>query len=274
MDPINFYKMSGSGNDFIVVDNRNKVVEETDLTNFIARVCRRKMSVGADGFILVENIDDADFEWRFYNSDGSVAEMCGNGARCVARFAYLNQIAGPKMSFKTQAGIVQAQVNDDRVKIKMPNPTDFNKDYVLNLENSSQLISSINTGVPHVVITVNDIDDVEVVKLGREIRSHKKFAPAGTNVNFIHPLKNNVIAVRTYERGVEDETLACGTGAVAGAIIMADKSNIESPVNIITRSGEQLNIYYTEKEGRYYDIYLEGDARIIYKAQLLEDAWK
>jgi len=274
MDPINFYKMSGSGNDFIVVDNRNKVVEETHLASFIARVCRRKMSVGADGFILVENTDDADFGWRFYNSDGSVADMCGNGARCVARFAYLNQISGPKMSFKTQAGIVQAQVNDDRVKIKMPDPTDFKKDYVLNLENSSQLISSINTGVPHVVITVNDIDDVEVVKLGREIRSHKKFAPAGTNVNFIHPLKKNVIAVRTYERGVEDETLACGTGAVAGAIIMADKSNIESPINIITRSGEQLNIYYTQKEGRYYDIYLEGDARIIYKAQLWEDAWK
>ena len=274
MDSINFFKMSGSGNDFILVDNRNKVLDETDLTNFIARVCRRKMSVGADGFILVENSEDADFEWRFYNSDGSVAEMCGNGARCVARFAYLNKIAGTQMSFKTQAGIVHAHVNGDRVKISMPNPTDFEKDYVLELEDGSLIISSINTGVPHVVIEVDDIENVDVVELGREIRFHKKFGHAGTNVNFIRPLENGTIAMRTYERGVEDETLACGTGAVASAIVMAGKSAIQSPVNILTRSGERLNIYYAEREGDYFDIYLEGDARTIYEAQLWEDAWK
>ena len=274
MNQLNFYKMSGSGNDFIIIDNRNKVVKDADLTQFIASVCRRKMSVGGDGFILVENSDDVDFEWRFYNSDGSVAEMCGNGARCVARFAYVNKIAGAQMSFKTQAGIIHAQVNNDRVKIKMPDPTDFKKDEGLKLKDGALSISSIHTGVPHVVIVVDDIENAAVVELGREIRYHKTFAPAGTNVNFICPMEDNVIAMRTYERGVEDETLACGTGAVAGAIVMADKSNVKSPVSILTRSGERLYIYYTEKKGIFSNIYLEGDARIIYEAQLWEDAWK
>ena len=274
MKKIDFYKMSGSGNDFIIIDNRNKVIGETDLSNFVAKVCRRKMSVGADGFILVENADATDFKWRFFNSDGSVAEMCGNGARCTARFAYLNKIAGPKMSFETEAGIIHAQVVDERVKIKMPDPVNLKTDYNLELENRSLSISSINTGVPHVVIVKDKIDDIEVVKVGREIRFHDVFAPAGTNVNFVCPQEGDIISIRTYERGVEDETLACGTGAVASAIVMACKTNIKSPVNILTRSGEYLNIYYQEKEGEYCDINLEGDARIIYKAQLWEDSWK
>ena len=266
--------MSGSGNDFIIIDNRNKVVKDADLAKFIASVCRRKMSVGADGFILVENSDDVDFEWRFYNSDGSVAEMCGNGARCTARFAYENKIAGAQMSFKTQAGIIHAQINDDRVKIKMPDPTDFRKDDGLKIKDGVLSISSIHTGVPHVVIVVDDIENAAVVELGREIRFHQTFAHAGTNVNFICSMEDNGIAMRTYERGVEDETLACGTGAVASAIVMADKSNVKSPVSILTRSGERLSIYYTEQKGVYSNIYLEGDARIIYEAQLWEDAWK
>ena len=274
MEKIDFYKMSGSGNDFIIIDNRKKVVDETDLPKFIASVCRRKMSVGADGFILVENADGVDFKWRFFNSDGNVAEMCGNGARCVARFAYLNGIAGPKMSFETQVGIIDAKVSDERVKVKMSDPDDLKTDYTLELKNSSLLISSINTGVPHVVIVKETIDHAEVVKVGREIRFHHMFAPAGTNVNFLSHIKDNIIAIRTYERGVENETLACGTGAVAGAIVMACKKKLKSPVDVLTRSGKYLYIYYQEKEGKYYDIYLEGDARIIYKAQLWEDAWK
>ncbi len=273
MKQIEFFKMSGSGNDFIIIDNRNKVVNDADLGKFITGVCRRKMSVGADGFILVENSADADFAWRFYNSDGSVAEMCGNGARCVARFAYVNNIAGPRMAFNTQAGIIHAQINGDRVKIKMPDPTGLKNDHLLKLEKGSQVISSVNTGVPHVVIVVDDIEDAAVVELGREIRYHETFAPAGTNVNFVCAMKDNIIAIRTYERGVEDETLACGTGSVAGAIVMAERLTLESPVSILTRSGEMLNIYYTEKKGGYSDIFLEGDARIIYTAQLGEDAW-
>jgi diaminopimelate epimerase len=273
MEKIEFYKMSGSGNDFIIIDNRLNLIDENGLSNFIARVCRRKMAVGADGFILVETSDKADFRWRFFNSDGSIAEMCGNGARCVARFAYLNDIAGPSMSFETLAGIVEAQVIGERVKAKMTDPTDLKTDDTINLKNGPLSISSINTGVPHVVIVKKQIDDADIVEMGREIRFHERFSPAGTNVNFACHIADNTIAIRTYERGVEDETLACGTGAAACAIVMAYKMKIESPINVLTQSGGYLDIFYKEKEGKYYDIYLEGDARIIYRAQLWEDAW-
>lgn len=266
--------MSGSGNDFIIIDNRNNIVDENGLLNFVVKVCRRKMSVGADGMILVENTDSADFKWRFFNSDGSVAEMCGNGARCVARFAYLNNIAGSNMSFETLAGIVKAEVIEERVKVKMTDPLELKADDTIELKNGLASICSINTGVPHVVIVRDSIDDVDIVKIGREIRRHDQFSPAGTNVNFVCHIKDNTIAIRTYERGVEDETLACGTGAAASAIVMAHKMKIDAPLSVLTRSGGYLNIFFKEKEGQYYDIYLEGDARIIYKAQLWEDAWK
>jgi len=274
MKKIEFYKMSGSGNDFIIIDNRNHIIDEDGLSNFIAKVCRRKMSVGSDGIILVENTDNADFKWRFFNSDGSTAEMCGNGARCVARFAYLNDIAGSNMSFETLAGLVKAEVIEERAKVKMTDPFDLKTDDTIELKKGSVPISSINTGVPHVVIVKNSIDDVDIVEIGREIRYHDQFSPAGTNVNFICHIKDQTIAIRTYERGVEDETLACGTGAAASAIVMAQKMKLDSPVSVLTRSGEYLNIFFKEKDGRYYDIYLEGDARIIYTAQLWEDAWK
>lgn len=274
MARINFFKMSGSGNDFIIIDNRSNVVDRTELTQFISQVCRRKMSVGADGFILVEDAEKADFKWHFFNSDGSRAEMCGNGARCVARYAFLNKIAGPEMSFETDAGIVQAQVTEDGVKIKTTDPSDLKTDYTIQLENHTLTVSSINTGVPHVVIEVDDLEDVAVNEIGREIRLHDMFAPAGTNVNFINLKKDDIFAIRTYERGVENETLACGTGAIASAIVMAEKAAVGSPVKILTRSGGFLYVYYQEEQGRYYNVYLEGDARLIYQAQLLEDAWK
>lgn len=274
MKKITFYKMSGSGNDFIIIDNRDKVVDEKNLKSFIEKICRRKMSVGADGLILVEESGLFDFKWRFFNSDGNTAEMCGNGARCVARFAYLNRITGPEMSFETDAGIVSAKVTNHQVKVKMPDPVDLKVDYSIDLKNGPLFISSLNTGVPHVVIMVDSIDDIDVVNLSREMRFHKMFAPAGTNVNFIYPQQDGVIAIRTYERGVEDETLACGTGAVAGALITAKKSKIKSPVNMKTKTGQNLYVYYKAKEGLFYDVYLEGDARIIYTGELHEDAWQ
>jgi len=274
MENIDFYKMSGSGNDFIIIDNRKRIVDEAGLMNFVANVCRRKMSVGADGLILIENADAVDFKWRFFNSDGSVAEMCGNGARCAARFAYIKGIAGTEMSFETEAGIIHAKVAKDQVKIKMPDPTDLKTDYALELENSTLSVSSVNTGVPHVVVEADNIDDIEVVKLGREIRFHDVFDPAGTNVNFVCLQNDDIVAIRTYERGVEDETLACGTGAIACAIVISYKKKIKSPVKVMTRSKGYLYIYYKVKQDRFYDIFLEGDARIIYKAQLWEEAWK
>lgn len=264
--------MSGSGNDFVIVDNRKKVVEETDLPAFIRRICRRKISVGADGFILIEPSDKADFKWRFYNSDGSKAEMCGNGARCAARFAFLNGIAGENLSFETEVGVVLGQVNGGRAKVKMPDPVDLRLDYTVDLKSGPETVCSVNTGVPHVVIMKKSIEGIDVFGLGKEIRFHDAFAPAGTNVNFICQRRPGKLAIRTYERGVEDETLACGTGSIAAALISACKLNWKSPVDLQTRSGESLVIHFNDEGGKFKDIYLEGDARLIYTAQMGEDA--
>jgi diaminopimelate epimerase len=274
MKMIPFYKMSGAGNDFIIIDNRNRVVADQDLNGFIARVCRRKMSVGADGLILIEDSDQFDFRWRFFNSDGSRAEMCGNGARCAARFAYVTGIAGTTVSFETDAGVVSARISGERVKVKMPDPSGLKLAYPLKLSERSLEISSINTGVPHAVVMVERVTDVDVVSLGREVRFHPAFAPAGTNANFVQRGKGSAIEIRTYERGVEDETLACGTGAIASAIISASLFKMNSPVVVKTRSGVPLNIYFDARNGQFKNIYMEGDARIIYTGDLQPDAWQ
>jgi diaminopimelate epimerase len=273
MKKIPFYKMSGAGNDFIIIDNRNRIVADRDLSGFIAGVCRRKMSAGADGLILIETSDKCDFRWRFFNSDGSKAEMCGNGARCAARFAQIIGIAGTRLCFETEAGIVSARIHGDGVKVKMPDPSDLKPAYALELSDRTLEIGSINTGVPHVVVMVEQVADVDVVTLGREIRLHQTFAPAGTNANFVQRLKGNAIEIRTYERGVEDETLACGTGAIAGAIISAARFKMSSPIDVKTRSGTHLTIHFDTEDGQFSEIYMEGDARIIYIGELQPDAW-
>jgi diaminopimelate epimerase len=266
--------MSGAGNDFIIIDNRDGKVEDANLADFISGVCRRKLSAGADGLILIETSETCDFRWRFFNSDGSKAEMCGNGARCAARFAHVTGITDTALSFETEAGIISAQINDDRVKVRMPQPTDLKLAYPLALSNQSLQISSINTGVPHAIVIVDQVDDLDVVALGREIRWHPSFAPAGTNANFVKRRKENSIEIRTYERGVEDETLACGTGAIASAIVAARQFNMTSPVDVRTRSGAYLTIYFDTPEDQFTNIYMEGDARIIYVGQLLPEAWR
>ena len=274
MNEIPFYKMSGSGNDFIIIDNRLSPVPWEDLSGFAARVCRRRMSVGADGLILLEDSDCADFKWHFFNSDGSAAEMCGNGARCAARFALLNGMAGKQMRFETLAGIIGAQVNGESVKVRMTDPGDLVMADQLDTGRECVTFSSVNTGVPHAVIEVDDLEAVEVVSLGRRIRRHPHFAPAGTNVNFIAPLPHGAWAVRTYERGVEDETLACGTGIVAAALVVAASKSLSSPIQLKSRSGTWLKVHFSRDAGRFKELYLEGDARIIYRGQMNPSAWE
>jgi diaminopimelate epimerase len=273
MEKIRFYKMSGSGNDFIIIDNRQEVIDKSILKDLIVGVCRRKMSAGADGLILLEDSASADFKWHFYNSDGSRAEMCGNGARCVSRFAFLNGITDRKLSFETDVGLVLAEIVDNRVKIKMTDPTDLREDRSLDLGEKTLQYHFINTGVPHVVIRTDNIEDTDVEHVGRSIRYHENFSPAGTNANFVGLEDPNTVSVRTYERGVEGETLACGTGAVAAALIMAHKDGLTSPVEVRTRSGEFLRVYFKQDSIVFTDIYLEGDARVIYKGELWEEAW-
>ncbi len=270
MSGLNFIKMSASGNDFIIIDNRNGEVynKYADIKDFAVKVCRRRHSVGADGLILIETSksDNADFSWRFFNADGSEADMCGNGGRCTARFAFIKGIAGEKMSFETGAGIIKAEMEGAKVKLQLTTPTDLKIDYSIKLENSEVFVNSVNSGVPHAVLLYDDIEYAPVEELGRVLRYHAAFGESGTNVDFVKVIDKANLAVRTYERGVEGETLACGTGAAASGIIMKKKGLIDSPVNISTRGGEILRVYVED------EVYLEGDAKIIYMAELNEEA--
>ena len=275
--PVPFAKMSGTGNDFIVIDHRRPLVPEVEQPDFVRRVCRRMFSVGADGVIFIEGSENADFSWRFYNGDGSVAEMCGNGARCAARFAFARGIAEKKMSFETIAGIIEAEVlgNDGDVSLLMTAPFDYRNGLEAELDGQATEISFMNSGVPPAVIFVDDGKEIAVKKWGHEIRFHEMFAPAGSNVNFVQALSDGAIRVRTYERGVEDETMACGTGAVASAIFAATKGLVASPVTVTTSGGEHLRIVFDlNQDGTAENVYLQGPARIIYIGQLTAESLK
>jgi len=274
MKPIPFYKMSGSGNDFIIIDNREGLVPEERLSQFITGSCRRKVSAGADGIILIETSPTADFRWRFYNADGSVAEMCGNGARCAARYAFLKGIASRKMIFETVAGTIEALVGEGVVKIRMTDPIALKRHVSLDVDGEAMKASSINTGVPHVVVFVEEIENIDVRRTGRLIRNHPDFSPDGTNANFVEAGSDGDIFIRTYERGVEDETLACGTGNVAAALLLAEMRRIPSPVTLTTRSGSKLTVYFQKQNDTYGSVFLEGDARVIYSGKLWEEAWR
>ena len=266
--------MSGSGNDFIVVDNRAGIVDKGNLGQFVASICRRKLSVGADGVILLEASERADFKWRFFNADGGEVEMCGNGGRCAARLAYLKGIAGPRLSFETKSGVIWAEVTGGRVKLEMPEPTTPELDYPLEVEEEAFTVSSITVGVPHVVIWVSHLETSPVFRVGQAIRYHRRYAPAGTNVNFVEQLDDGTFSIRTYERGVEDETLACGTGSVATALIAATKGIAASPAVLHTRGGEALKVYFEGSGDDFRNVFLEGDARVIYEGRLWkEDSW-
>lgn len=269
---LTFYKMSGSGNDFILVDNRGGSVDEENVARLVASICRRKLSVGADGMILIEESDRADFKWRYFNADGGEVEMCGNGGRCAARLAYLKGIAGPRLSFETMSGVIRAEVTGERVKLEMPESTIAELDYLLKVEEETLTVSSITVGVPHVVIWVTDVEASPVFKAGRAIRNHERYAPAGTNVNFVKQLDDGTFAIRTYERGVEDETLACGTGSVGTALIAATKGMTTSPAVLHTRGGEDLKVYFEKSGESFSGVFLEGEARVIYEGKLSKEA--
>lgn len=284
-NPITFTKMSGTGNDFIIVDNRDQKIRKDQMADLAAGICRRQFSVGADGLILIDNSDKADFRWHFYNADGSEAEMCGNGARCAARYAFAKDIASANMHFETVAGLIEAQIIGKNAKIRLTPPTDIVLSRSVDIDGNEKEIHSINTGVPHVVHFVDGNGDTPVQEWGRHIRHHKLFDPVGTNVNFVQ-MPEDVLHVRTYERGVEDETKACGTGAVASAIIAALHGHVTSPVKVRTSGGDILTIHFSlidvgdcqesdkalRHEQRIADVYLEGPASFIYEGQLYEEA--
>jgi len=270
--PIAFWKMSGAGNDFIIIDHRQPLVPDELMPEFARRVCRRKFSVGADGLFLLEPSQQVDFKWRFFNADGSEAEMCGNGARCVARFAYMHGIAAARMRFETLAGIIDASISDTQATVGMTSPHSFRFDRQIEVAGQLFMVHSVDTGVPHAVIFVDDIDSTDVVALGRELRHHPIFAPAGTNVNFIGQTADG-FRIRTYERGVEEETMACGTGVVAGALIAAAKGMAASPVSMVTSGGIALSVQFSGYMGdKAEHVVLTGPAHVIYKGELTAEA--
>jgi diaminopimelate epimerase len=271
---IEFYKMSGSGNDFIIIDNRDLSLNVGDLPAFVRKVCARRISVGADGLFLIEPSETVNFKWQFFNSDGSMGEMCGNGSRCVARYAYLKGIAPKKMSFETLAGIISAEVNNDVVKVRLTDPSPLRIAQTIMLNDRECILDCIDTGVPHAVAFVDSVETCAVVGTGRQIRNHEHFAPRGANADFAEVLNRHKMKVRTYERGVEDETLACGTGVVASVLAAAGRGLVETPVDVTVQSGETLRIYFTRRNDRFCEIYLEGKVKIIYHGFLFEEAYK
>ncbi len=271
---IEFSKMSGSGNDFILIDNRDGSLDVPDVAGFVKAVCERKISVGADGLIIIENSARADFRWRFFNADGSEVDMCGNGGRCAARFAFIKGIAGEKMSFETGAGLIDAEVKGDVVKLRLTEPYDLKSVQQIAVEGQSLAVGSINTGVPHVVHYVEDLDRYDVVRVGRVIRYHEAYRPAGANANFVKVNDRHTIVVRTYERGVEDETLACGTGSVASVLLSAVKGLVDSPVDVKVKSGEVLTVHFSKTGNAFTNVYLEGRVRVVYEGRLWEEAYE
>ncbi|MBW1799697.1 MAG: diaminopimelate epimerase [Deltaproteobacteria bacterium] len=272
MDRIDFWKMNGSGNDFILMDNRDGKVAENDMGPLVSRACRRRESVGADGMIFIEKSDRYDFAWRYFNADGGEVEMCGNGGRCVARYAFLNHIAGPKMTFNTLAGPVSAEVKGKIVKVLMPDPAGLQLDIGLDKKPGWLSVDFINTGVPHVIIQVDELESHPVFEQGKAVRYDPFFSPEGTNANFIKVTGRDRIEIRTYERGVEDETLACGTGSIASALTASARGLVDSPVKLKTWGGEDLTIYFKNEKNQFSEVWLEGGTSVVYQAQLSEEA--
>ena len=275
MNKIPFMKLSGAGNDFVIINNLNQVVNSTDseFMNFVTKVCQRRMSVGADGVLLVEPTEDVDFRMRYFNADGGEVETCGNGARCISKFAYLNGIVSEQMRFLTNAGVYEAEIVSDNVKVRMSDPTDIRINVPLRLEDGVHNVGFANSGVPHVVFFVDDLEGTDVFDLGQQTRYHNDFKPAGTNANFIRIHSQELIEIRTYERGVENETLACGTGSIASAIVSATLGKVQSPVSVKTASGVVLKIHFDLENEEAKNVYLEGDARVIFAGELTSEAW-
>jgi len=288
MAKIDFVKMVASGNDFIVTEARSQKLEAGNFPGLAKKICDRKYGIGADGLLLVGKSRTADFKMRVFNPDGSEAEMCGNGLRCVAlyrnqkpaargeprlpRFAgeagqrreYRNQ---KKMKIETKAGILEAFVNKDLVKVKMTEPGDIKMDIPLNINGEKYSVNFINTGVPHAILFVNHLGNTNVKGLGKIIRFHPRFLPQGTNVDFVETKNKGNILLRTYERGVEDETLACGTGTVASAIISGLRLKVKGAkckINVKTQGGEILQVYFDNFKNRISNVYLEGKAEIVF----------
>jgi diaminopimelate epimerase len=270
--PVPFYKMQGCGNDFVVIDNRALKLPQERMAGWAVKVCRRAFGVAADGLFFLEDAPAGSglaYRWHFYNSDGSRAEMCGNAARCAARLAHAIGLAPESHSFGTDAGPIAAQVFPDTglVKVQLTPPRDLTLDIDLSLDADILRVHFVVMGVPHAVLFVEDISVADVARLGREVRYHGQFAPAGTNVNFVQVLDAETMLLRTYERGVEAETYACGTGAAASQIIASALGRTGPSARITTTGGETLGV--SLEDGK---VFLQGAAELTFRGEFYAKA--
>ncbi len=265
---IDFTKMSGAGNDFVVIDNRTKRIKSG--SKVAKLLCDRRWGIGADGLLLLEKSRRASYRMMYYNADGSYGGMCGNGGRCIAWFAFTHRIAGKTHEFEALDHIYNVKIGKKEVVLTMKDPINIKIGDEILLDSGKLRINSIDTGAPHVVVPVDNLpggvslSGVDVLGVGRKLRLDPHFSPAGTNVNFIERAGPNSIRIRTYERGVEDETLACGTGSIASAIIAARLWNLKSPVGVIPRSELPLSVAFREESGIISQVRLAGPASVVY----------
>lgn len=271
MRNLKFVKMAGAGNDFIVIDRRESYFSHKNIANSVKNLCNRRTGIGADGVLILEKSKRADFRMRIFNTDGSVAEMCGNGLRCAALYAEKRSISRQhkKLTIETKAGIYEAGITaGNRVRIKMEEPKELRLDLRIDINSRPIKVNYINTGVPHAVIFVHGLDKIDIESIGPSVRGNRKFRPRGTNVDFVEIIDDKNIKMRTYERGVEGETPACGTGAVASAIIACHVSRVTChEVNVHTKGGV-LKVYFKKIDDTIKDVYLEGDAKEVYKGEV------
>jgi diaminopimelate epimerase len=268
-----FYKMQGCGNDFVVIDNRELGVPESAMKNWAVKVCARAFGVCADGVFFLENSDDPalDYRWHFYNSDGSRAEMCGNASRCAGKLSHALGLAPAEHVFGTDAGPIRAKVLLDgpdagRVKVQLTPPKGVQTGLTVHVDNTPMTVHFADTGVPHAVVFVDDVAAVNVKQLGAALRYHERFSPAGTNVNFAQVKDDATMLLRTYERGVEDETYACGTGACATQLV-ANALGLTGPrADLTTTGGEVLTVFLEDG-----NVFLQGAAELTFKGELYLD---
>ena len=263
---LEFTKMNGAGNDFVMIDNRDgsRSLSREQITH----LCDRHRGIGGDGLIAVEGTPES-LRMRYYNADGGEAEMCGNGARCFARFAArLIGLSEGTISFQTMAGPISAELLGEQVRLRMSEPHSLQLAHSLKVEGLDLEVHSINTGVPHAVTFVSELESTPVVSQGRPLRHHQRFAPAGTNANFAQVLAPGSLSIRTYERGVEDETLACGTGVVASALIHHLRTGAPSPVRVRVRGGDTLEVGFQIHDGHPTSVTLTGPADFVFEGSI------
>ena len=265
--PFTFHKMSGTGNDFIMIDNRTRFFPAQN-TKLVMSLCDRRKGIGADGIILIETSKSCNFKMRIINSDGTEAEMCGNGARCAVLFAHRLGMIKNECTVETLAGELHGSLNDNFVRLNMGIPKDLREPVLLSFKDRALEVYFVNTGVPHAVIFVEDIKAVDIFETGRFIRNHPQFSPKGTNCNFVQIIDSSNIHVRTYERGVEDETFSCGTGTCAAAIISALYKGLKWPITSTTQLGDTLVVdSEIQKGSENHVFYFSGAVDTAFKGE-------